>query len=127
MSPKQFLWVSGLECMGASELLNRRRGVEHWIENHQVKRPGCADFETDDGERMSTVLEIYRWFVGHVNLLVKIEEVVATEILTYGEKKGLMCHEIAAAGKRVGFTPGEKVSYPSRSLDVFKLTEWPSC
>jgi hypothetical protein len=49
------------------------------------------------------MLKVDWWLVRHVYLLVKVEEVVAAEILADGEKEAFVCREVAAAGKGVGF------------------------
>lgn len=43
------------------------------------------------------MLKVDWWLVRHVYLLVKVEEVVATEILADGEKEAFVCREVTAA------------------------------
>ena len=94
---EQLLRADGSKRGGANKLLDGRRWVEHWIENRQVERPRFAGFEADNGERMSLVLEVYWRLACHVYLLVKVNEVITTEILAHREKKALVSWEIAVA------------------------------
>lgn len=64
------------------------------------------------------MLEIYRWFVCHVDLLVKVEEIVTPKIFADGEEEALVGGEVAVARKSVGFAAEKGLERPRGILAV---------